>query len=242
MAAGKHGSPDIAVFLIGGYNFLANKVKNVSRKVEELLERSDGLGDSWPEFVHTGMSQGDFSQDGAIFDDTTNRMHTALKTGSSTLRVGLVVWGGNVVGAACTGFAGVIAASYEVLGQLAGLVKANAAYGVTGQVEEGLLLLAHAAQTANWTSAAVDNGVSSANGGGAVLQVSAFSGFSTVTVKVRHSVDNVTYVDLITFTAVTSGPTAERKTVAGTVNRYLLTTGTVTGSGSISPCVGFARG
>lgn len=242
MAAGKHGSADIAVFLIGGYNFLANKVQGVSRKVEEILTRVDGLGDSWEDSAHTGMSRGLFTQDGAFFDDTTNQMHAALKAAPTTARVGLIAWGGNVVGSACTGFAGKVMTSYEVLAQLAGLTKANAAYGVTGQVEEGVLLLAHAAQTAGWTSTAVDNAASSANGGSGYLEVSALSGFTSVTVKVRHSADNVTYADLITFTAVTAAPTAQRSTVAGTVNRYLLTTGAVTGSGSITPVVGFARG
>jgi len=79
------------------------------------------------------------------------------------------------------------------------------------------------------------------NGGAAYCEVSDYSGFSQVVVKVRSSADDVTYADLITFTTVTAAPFAERQTVAGTVDRYLCVTGTVTGSGSITPFVGFSR-
>lgn len=83
------------------------------------------------------------------------------------------------------------------------------------------------------------------NGGVAYLMASDFTGFSGVVVKVRSSPDNVTYADLLTFPAVTAPPpdasAAQRVTVAGTVARWLATTGTVTGSGSIRPFVGFKR-
>jgi hypothetical protein len=82
---------------------------------------------------------------------------------------------------------------------------------------------------------------STVNGGAGYLEVSDYSGFTQVVVKVRSSADDTTYADLITFTTVTAAPFAERQTVAGTVDRYLCVTGTVTGSGSITPFVGFAR-
>lgn len=244
MAVGKHGSSDVALFLIGGYNFLSNKPTGVTRKVEEVLQRCDGLGDSWASYCHTGVSKGSFSQAGAIFDDTTNQMHTALKTSSSTSRVGLIAWGGNVLGAACTGFAGLLAVSYEVLGALAGLTKANAAYGVSGQVEEGVLLVALGALTANTNGTGVDNAASSANGGSGYLEVTAFSGFSSVAVKLQHSTDNGIWADITSgaFTAVTTAPGAQRITFTGTVNRYTRHVVTVTGSGSITLAIAIARG
>jgi hypothetical protein len=82
---------------------------------------------------------------------------------------------------------------------------------------------------------------STVNGGAGTQAISAFSGFTGFIGKIQHSPDDTTYADLITFTNVTSGPTAERKTVSGTVNRYLSFNGDVTGSGSITPFVMFAR-
>jgi hypothetical protein len=79
------------------------------------------------------------------------------------------------------------------------------------------------------------------NGGVGYLEVSDFSGFTGVVVKIRSSADDITYADLVTFTNVTAAPSAERLTVAGTIDRYLCVTGTVTGAGTITPFVGFAR-
>jgi hypothetical protein len=85
-------------------------------------------------------------------------------------------------------------------------------------------------------SASVDNGASSANGGIGALHVTAATGSGTV--KVQHSTDNITFADLITFTA-TAAATSEAISVTGTVNRYLRdnhTPGT-----SITYVAGFAR-
>jgi len=61
----------------------------------------------------------------------------------------------------------------------------------------------------------------------------------TVTVKVQHSSDNLTYADLITFSNVTAAG-AQRATVTGTVNRYTRVTYTAT-SGTATFVVGFGR-
>lgn len=244
MATGKHGSSEISVFLIGGYNFLANKPQTATRLVEEMLEKTDGLGDSWREFVNTGCSGGVFSQAGAFFDDTTNRMHTALKTSSATSRVGLIVWGGNILASSCTGFAGILGVSYSVIAQLKGLTKANAVYGVSGQVEEGVILQPHTALTSETVQTSVDNGAASTNGAGGYLEVSAYSGFTSVTVILQHSTDNSAWSNITGggFTAVTSAPTAQRLSISGTINRYTRSWVQVSGSGSVTLAVALARG
>jgi len=78
-------------------------------------------------------------------------------------------------------------------------------------------------------------------GGVGYQVVSALSGFTGFVGKIRSSPDDVTYVDLITFTNVTAAPASERLTVAGTIDRYLSFNGDVTGAGSITPFVGFKR-
>lgn len=92
--------------------------------------------------------------------------------------------------------------------------------------------------------AAVDNAASSANGGVANLHVTANSiAGGNTTIKVQHSADNSTWVDLITFTAVTaSTTTSQQSAVTGTVNRYLRATASTAGSsGAITYHVSFAR-
>ncbi len=83
----------------------------------------------------------------------------------------------------------------------------------------------------------------SLNGGRGYQMVSAMSGLTGHIGKIRDSPDETTYGDLLTFTNVTAAPAAETLTnVADTVvDRYLVYNGDVTGSGSITPFVGFAR-
>lgn len=87
----------------------------------------------------------------------------------------------------------------------------------------------------------------STNGGVGYLFVPSVTlgGYTSWTIKIRHSVDNVTFVDLVTFTIITTAPVALRAPVAGTVNRYLAVDASLQGAGAspaIIPVVGFARG
>lgn len=84
---------------------------------------------------------------------------------------------------------------------------------------------------------------STVNGGAGYQQISAFSGFTGFVGNIRHSADDTTYADLVTFTNVTAWPAAEEMVVAAgtTVNRYLCFNGDVTGTGSITPFAGFSR-
>jgi hypothetical protein len=81
----------------------------------------------------------------------------------------------------------------------------------------------------------------SLSGGAGFQQVTAFSGFTGFIGTIRDSADDITYADLVVFGNVTSAPAAERKTVAGTIDRYLAFKGDVTGSGSITVFCGFSR-
>jgi methenyltetrahydromethanopterin cyclohydrolase len=110
---------------------------------------------------------------------------------------------------------------------------------ITGTRLVGVLLhAALAAETAasgdTTGASSVDNGASSAGGLTADLHVSdlTLGGYTNVTVKVKHSVDDVTYTDLITTFANITVPGAQRVTVAGTVNRHLAVSWAFNGAGS----------
>jgi hypothetical protein len=81
---------------------------------------------------------------------------------------------------------------------------------------------------------------SSENGGVGYLHVTAFSGITNVVVKIQHSVDDITYADLVTFATVTAVG-RERLAVAGAVDGYLAVDGNITGAGSVTVFVGFCR-
>lgn len=68
-------------------------------------------------------------------------------------------------------------------------------------------------------------------------------GFTSLTVKVQHSADNASFVDLMTF-ATAAGITAERKSVVTQVNRFVRMSWTWVGAGSAYsaiPYVAFGR-
>lgn len=107
-------------------------------------------------------------------------------------------------------------------------------------VDMGVLLADHSAITVDTNNTSVDNTASSSGGGVATLHVTAYSGLTSAVVKVQHSSNNSTWADLITFTTVTA-VTSERLTVTGTVNRYVRAIFDVTGTGSVTAAVAFAR-
>lgn len=78
-------------------------------------------------------------------------------------------------------------------------------------------------------------------GGVGYLQETALSGFSGVVPKIMHSVDDMTYSALVTFTTLTTAHKSQRSVVAGVVDRYLSFNGDVTGSGSVTLMAGFSR-
>lgn len=85
-----------------------------------------------------------------------------------------------------------------------------------------------------------------AGGGYGYQQVTARSGVTGNIGKIRHSVDNVVWADLITFTdTAASAHAKERKqtaTATTVVRRYLSWSGDLTTAGSITVFGGFARG
>lgn len=241
---GKFGSPS-QFLLVDGYNLQGTGIKGLQYKIRALNEDVTGIGDTARAHAPTGIVELTIGQSGAFFDTTANGGHAALKdvttNPQATPRVITLGYAGNTVGETFVGAEGAYQQAYEVLGVVNLLTKANAEYAISGRVDQGVILKALAAISANANGTAVDNSASSASGGAGHLQVTAFSGFTNIVVKVQHSPDNSVWADLITFATVTSAPTAERKTVTGTVDRYTRYVVTVTGAGSATFLVGFAR-
>lgn len=141
--------------------------------------------------------------------------------------------------------------SYEVSSPVGDVVSLSAEIQADGGVNSGVYLRGQGSGTnflvesaaATTTSAAHDSSASSANGGVGQLHVMSNTRDGTVAAKIQHSVDNVTWVDLITFTTVAAGAEdSEQIEVTGTVNRYLrsvVTTGGTTGSAQVA--VAFKR-
>lgn len=124
--------------------------------------------------------------------------------------------------------------SFEIEAAVDDAVKLTFEGAADGTVDFGYQLhTTAAAETSSTNSTGVDNAALTSNGGAAMLHVTAITGtLPTATIKVQHSVDNVTYADLATFTALTTVTGSERKEVAvgTTVNRYTRAASTIGGT------------
>lgn len=240
--AGLVSSADFSVLLLDGYNILAAKVQSFPWKRGIPQEKSDGLGDSWDEFAPTGRSVGTVTQAGAFFSTAASGIHTAMKDNAGVSRLMTFAPQGNTIGNIFVGFQGLTQVEYGVISALGKLTKADAAYQVSGRIDEGVILQTHVQQTIDWTNAGVDNAASSAFGGAAYLSVSQFAGLTGFVGYIEDSADGSTGWAVIgTFANVTAAPAAQRITIAGTIRRWTRFRGDVTGSGTITPYVGLTR-
>lgn len=126
---------------------------------------------------------------------------------------------------------------------VAGTAEVSFGSDSTGNTDIGVVLEDYAAVTVDANGTARDNGAATANGGVAHLHVTAFSGLTNNIVTIEHSVDGSTaWATLVTFSTYT-GATSERVEVAPgtTVRRYLRVVDNVTGTGSTTRFVAFAR-
>ena len=234
-----------ALLLVDGYNLTGYTI-DLTHGEEATTEECHTLGDSWAEYASTSLNRFSAEQNG-FYDDDAFASNEALVGVSGAQRQLALLIEGNTHGKKYIGCVGVVQGKFTRQASRGGLTKANASFSGSGAVEEGLIHTPLGALSgASGDGTAVNNGGSSANGGVGHLHVAALAlgGYDDLVLKVRHSADNSTYADLITFTAVTAAPTAARVTVAGTVNQYTRSNWAYSGSGSSQSAtvfIGFKR-
>jgi hypothetical protein len=316
-------SSEVGFLLIDGYSVLpSGPVTDIQDEINGMFVRSDGLGASWTAQSYINKRSAKFQQDG-FFDDAANGVNVALRDSPGISRLLCFNVEGNVAGRGFTGFSGAMQVNYVRKASRDNLHLASANYDGNGQVDEGVIVHALAAEIATGNSQAtpVDNTTlaqpavaivsssvasptvittatphglttgqvafianhagstpvingaqtvtvlnltqftiainvtvggaggtvipaSTVNGGFAYLQVPAvvLDGGTNMTIKLRHSVDNVTYVDLATFTNVAAAPAKERVAIVGTINRYVAWQVTFNGAGGANKSITFMAG
>lgn len=203
------------------------------------------LGDEGHKFL-PGLATGSVSLDG-LFDNTY-----VAGSEDATLTAAKKAAAANVILLAPSGMAlgsRVVSLSarettYAQAAAVADAVSLQSAWTSEGEVDTSAIALHDlTAETTTGTGTNVDNAALTSNGAGAALHVTANTRNGATTVKVQHSVDNSTWVDLISFASVGSATVAaERASATGTVNRHLRATWTLAGStGSITFTVAAAR-
>ena len=216
----KKSSADISFLLIGGRSVLSSGLTVISESRESILEEITALGDSDDKWGAVGQKTWEMAQEG-FFDDATDKWHDALEAADP--QVLMYAPEGNAIGDRAVAFSGVRTV-YNVLPARGAFHKANATYKADAGPAYGQTKIAAplATKTDNGEVAAHNWTGPSTKGGEVHLAVSALVlGTATnIVVTVQHSTNNVDWVTLATFAAVTTAPKAERKAVTGTIRQY----------------------
>lgn len=240
-----YGSKDVGFFILGGYSILGAQT-GLTIDGEALTTETTPIGVAWPEHQLTGRYQAAVTQQG-FYDAAAAGANAAICERQGTSQVMLLAHQGNTAGKEMIGWAGSFAGKYDRVLADKNLHQANVTYTINGQKEYPVILKALAAVTTstNTDASSYDGAAGTSAGGSGYFACTALTlgGYTNLIGYVRHSADNNTFADLVTFTAATAA-TAERKTVAGTVNRYLSARWAWTGSGSDNTAtivIGFDR-
>ena len=231
--------------LAGNFDLTAY-FNDVTTSAEVSADETTAFGNGDKTYI-VGIGDGKISASG-LFDTTAvlgADVVLAAALGSATPTNLLVAHSGLTVGNRCSLAAG-LETSYEIAEKVTDVATVKADFQGSGGVDAGVVLAAaKSVATATTTNeASVDNAASSANGGTGWVHVTANAHNAGTVVKVQHSADDSTWVDLVTFaTVATTVLTAERVLVAAgtTVNRYLRATSTTSGTGAVVYTVAFAR-
>lgn len=220
--------------LLGDFHLAAYTTDIALSAVTEMLE-STVLTDTAKQFIPgqdtstltlSGHHDVDEFSDLASFKSATT---TPLTYAPSGLAVGAEV-----------ALVNVIDTNFETSAPVAGTVDWSLGAQTTGRTDFGFSLANLAAVTGDTNGSSHDGSASSAAGAVAHLHVTAFSGFSGVVVTIEDSADNAAWATIGTFTTV-AGVTGERIEIAGTVRRYVRAVFDVTGTGSVTAQVSYAR-
>lgn len=142
-------------------------------------------------------------------------------------------------------FAKSLITNYGVSSPVGDIVASSLDVQANDGLHNGSVLINGAFTATAVQGSAQDNTTSTSNGLGAFLIATSVSGTSpTADVKIQHSADNSTWVDLVTFTQVTAASSEIKEVEAGTtINRYLRVFNTIGGSSTptVNAIVGISR-
>lgn len=239
-----HGSK--AKVYLGGYD-ITLFTRDVTSSGDADMAETSVLGDSDKDYIK-GLAGGDVTLEGFLEGTSTvgAEGNDVIMEAALGEEAGLVLAhlpAGDVFGAKGR-YLAAFQAGYEIDTSIDGAGGWTAELsGKVAPVVSGAILQILGAVTADGQGSGFDSGIvgGTPNGGAGFLEVTAFSGFTSVLFRVQHSTDGSIWSDLLTFTSITAARKSERVAVAGTVNRHLRAWWDVTGVGSVTFHMGFAR-
>lgn len=232
-----HGSA--AKLYVGGYN-LTGFLTSVGAPGDRDMAETSVLGTIDKTFI-PGLFGGTFPIEG-LFEGTAAALDEILAAALADVAGKAVSYLPAGDAFASRGrFGKAYTAAYEITTPVDGVAAVSGEVQVSGGPDGGMVLHPLAQRSATGNGTTQDDTAASANGGVGYLQVTQYATLTNGIGKIQHSTDGSAWADLITFATVTAAPAHERVVVAGTVNRYVRATWTLTGAGTITFHVGFAR-
>lgn len=217
-----YSGADVGFWFVGGYDLLGYTFKIDVNTDEDTVDITC-LGDHVEENASLGVRRFDVSME-AFYNDNAGATDDALEARFSDHVVACLGLEGNTNGLNFLAFEGPCIYKMSKNVSMKDLIKMKIDFLGSGAAERGKVLQPHAiisSTTAEPVGTTYNSLAGSAAGGAGYIQCTNFAGAASLTVKIRHSTDDITYVDLVTFTDITASFASERVTVAGTVNQYL---------------------
>lgn len=233
--------PTTAWLLVGG-NDVTGDVFDMQENAEQMIEETHpflgGAIANWDTYLPVGMAKMTLDTGQGIYDTRTAGMLDAFQGAGQTRQLVNFGFAGATdpvahVGAEAIMVDGTYAVGWTRKATRSNITMGQAKHAITGRRYAGKVIAGHTTRSGNGDTktAYLDFGAGSYSAGIFDLSVSALSlgGGTNVVVKVQDSPDFSVWTDLTTFTAVTAAGSAERKTLAESINRYLSVTWTFTG-------------
>lgn len=230
-------------FFANGYS-LADALKSFSIEADSDEVDATVLANDFRSYEQ-GFKSGTLNASG-IFDhdeDLLNKIHdvfSAALTAGNVLNV-LASFGDITLGAAAL-ILKAVETKYSVDIPLGQLIMSNAVFRAEDNIDFGRFLISEQIDEGSIDGDSIDNGAASSNGG--ILQVQLQNDDATdVDVLIQHSVDDSTWVDLISVEDLSDAHDSGFAVVAPgtTVNRHLRAVVTVTGGNTFLVSAAFAR-
>lgn len=213
---------------------------SVSNDVE--VAETTAFGDSAKQYI-SGLRDGTLSAAG-MFDGSEEAVDQTLSSviGNDAADVISLAPDGVVVGRRSFS-AAARQTSYEVSSPVSDVVTVSLEVQATDGVNTGVLLAGRFSASASGEGSSVDQGASSSNGAIGYLHVTSNTMNGATTFKVQDSADDITFVDLITFTNVSASAISGQKiAVTGSVDRHVRASQDPgASSGSVTYTLAFAR-
>lgn len=228
----KYGQPDTHL-LLNGYNISGNTFE-LTTEVEELMEQTDGFGDAWFEQSPVGVAQASISHR-SFYDDVALGTYDAIVNTQGTAQVLSALMEGDTQNKRVVCFADIIAMKMVRAPVRAELTKIASEYA-TDRSYEGTVVQEFGVAEAGDGETSLGSftyvpPIGTDEVGTPLVETSmigflqvlslTLGGYTSVTIKIRDSTDDIAFVDLITFTAVTAAQVAEAVIAVGVVDTYV---------------------